>query len=267
MRESSTEVIVQGQVNELAHPAKGGTLPWCLAARIAWRESRASLGRFAFIVAAVAVGVAALVGVRGFSTLFRDVLLKEARTLMAADLSVRDFRIPTAAQWAVVEELEASGVKRTWVTESVSMLSAGPDTVPVLVSVKAIDPEVYPFYGEFKASVPGTLREILQPDSILVAPDIMIRFDLEPGDTIRLGSATFRIAGAVDNEPDRMTGSLNAGPRVMMSRAGLERTGLITEGSRAAQRLLFRFPDPQPGTPTVDVQQVRDRSRKPSPTP
>ncbi|MCW5964668.1 MAG: FtsX-like permease family protein [Bryobacterales bacterium] len=266
MSDISTEVVNNEQADEPPRSAKGGTLPWRLAARIAWRESRASLGRFAFIVAAVAVGVAALVGVRGFSNLFRDVLLKEARTLMAADLSVRDFRIPTTSQWAAVQELEALGVKRTWVTESVSMLSAGPDTVPVLVSVKAIEPDLYPFYGEFRASVPGTLREILQADSVLVAPDLMIRFDLEPGDTIRLGSATFRIAGEVDNEPDRMTGSLNAGPRVMMSRAGLDRTGLITEGSRAAQRLLFRFPDPTPGTPTVDVQKVRDRLKETFPT-
>jgi putative ABC transport system permease protein len=39
-----------------------------------------------------------------------------------------------------------------------------------------------------------------------------------------------------------MTGSLNIGPRVLISRAGLERTGLLTFGSRASQRFLFRLP-------------------------
>lgn len=38
-----------------------------------------------------------------------------------------------------------------------------------------------------------------------------------------------------------MSGSMNVGPRVMMSREGLERTGLIRLGSRAAQRFLFRI--------------------------
>ncbi len=245
---------------------KAGSLPWGLAARIAWRESRASLGRFAFIVAAVAVGVAALVGVRGFSTLFRDVLLKEARTLMAADLSVRDFRLPTDPQWAVVKDLEGFGVRHTWVTESVSMLSAGPDSVPVLVSVKAVEPTLYPFYGEFRATTPGGLPELLTEDTVLVAEDLLIRFDLKNGDEIRLGAAEFKVAGAVENEPDRMTGSLNAGPRVMMSRAALERTGLITEGSRAAQRILFRFPPANAQSPTVDVQLVRDRLKDAFPT-
>ena len=39
-----------------------------------------------------------------------------------------------------------------------------------------------------------------------------------------------------------MTGSLNVGPRVMITRAGLDRTGLITLGSRAAERYLFALP-------------------------
>lgn len=219
-----------------------GKLPWALAARIAWRESRASLGRFAFVVAAVAVGVAALVGVRGFSTLFHDVLLKEARTLLAADLSVRDFRLPTAEQTAALDRLRTQGIAVTWVTESVSMLSSGPDTVPLLVSVKAVDPSLYPFYGEFRTNPPARLEDVLDARHVLVADDLRIRFDLHVGSTLRLGAADFLVAGTVENEPDRMTGSLNAGPRVLISREGLDRTGLITEGSRAAQRFLLKFP-------------------------
>ncbi len=222
--------------------ASAGKLPWSLAARIAWRESRASLGRFAFVVAAVAVGVAALVGVRGFSTLFHDVLLKEARTLLAADLSVRGFRLPTAEQTAVLDRLRAQGIEITWVTESISMLSAGPETIPLLVSVKAVEPDKYPFYGEFRANPPAKPKNVLDDQHVLVADDLRIRFNLHVGSTLRLGEAFFQVAGTVENEPDRMTGSLNAGPRVLISRQGLERTGLITEGSRAAQRFLFKFP-------------------------
>src|ERR1022692_2524885 len=50
-----------------------------------------------------------------------------------------------------------------------------------------------------------------------------------------------------------LDGSINVGPRVMNSRQGLERTGLIGIGSRAAERYLFLLP---PGGP--DVQQVRN---------
>ena len=262
MSDATTPVTIQPQdrVSDSALPA--GTLPWRLAWRIALRESRASLGRFAFVAAAVAVGVAALVGVRGFSNLFHDVLLKEARTLMAADLSIRVFRLPNPDQESLLRALGDEGIQQTWITESVSMLSAGPDTTPVLVSVKAVEPELYPFYGEFRTDPPGNLRDILKPDVVLVADDLMIRFDLKRGDTLRLGAAEFRVAGTVANEPDRMTGSINAGPRVLMSRAALNRTGLITGGSRAAQRFLLRFPESSPTYPPVNVENLRERLQK-----
>src|ERR1051326_1208314 len=68
--------------------------PMRTALRIAWRELRASRARFVFVVLAVAVGVASLTGVRGFSRAFRRMLLSEARTLMAGDLTARVFALP-----------------------------------------------------------------------------------------------------------------------------------------------------------------------------
>ena len=68
---------------------------WRTAGKIAWRESRASSIKFLFVIVAVAVGVGSLTGVRGFSRAFHDLLLTQARTLMAADLSLRVFE-PTA---------------------------------------------------------------------------------------------------------------------------------------------------------------------------
>src|SRR5690606_443691 len=158
------------------------------------------------------------------------------------DLSVRDFRLPTAEQTAVLDRLRAQGIEITWVTESISMLSAGPETIPLLVSVKAVEPDKYPFYGDFRSNPPAKLKNVLDDHHVLVADDLRIRFNLNVGSTLRLGEAYFRVAGTVENEPDRMTGSLNAGPRVLISREGLERTKLITEGSRAAQRFVFKLP-------------------------
>ena len=111
------------------------------AARIAWRETRSSLIKFLFVVLAVAAGVGALSGVRGFSQSFESMLTHEARTMMAADLTARQFVVPNADQTAQLDALAAHGVERTMVTETVSMASATvPDAIPVLVSIKAVDP-------------------------------------------------------------------------------------------------------------------------------
>src|SRR3979409_936182 len=108
--------------------------------KIAWRESRASAAKFTFVILAVALGVASLTGVRGFSRAFQAVLLREARPLMAADLSVRVFALPSPAQTAEMQRLETLGVRRTWLTETLTMASDVKSGTPLLVSVKAVDP-------------------------------------------------------------------------------------------------------------------------------
>src|SRR5579885_2557820 len=91
------------------------------AARIAWRETRSSLTKFLFVVLAVAAGVGALSGVRGFSESFHTMLSKEARTVMAADLAARQFTTPTESQRAALDALAEQKVDYTWITETVSM--------------------------------------------------------------------------------------------------------------------------------------------------
>jgi putative ABC transport system permease protein len=224
-------------------------LPWPSAIRIAWREIRAARTRFLFVILAVAVGVGALTGVRGFSRSFRHMLLAQARTLMAGDLTIRVFALPTPDQDATLRALESRGVQRTWITETVTMASSPTAPDPVLISVKAVDPAAYPYYGAVLLSPPQPFRQALTPTTVLVSDDLLLRLNTQPGATLRIGGQDFRIAASVASEPDRMTGSLNVGPRVMISREGLERTGLIALGSRASERYLFKLP--RAGGPTV----------------
>jgi len=227
-------------------------LPWSVALRIAWREMHASRGKFLFVILAVAVGVGSLTGVRGFSRSFRRMLLTQARTLMAADLSARVFALPTAEQQSVLDQLSTRGVRWTWITETVTMASSAQTPDPLLISIKAVDPRAYPFYGEVQLDPPRPLREALDADSVVVSDDLLLRLSVKTGDKLRIGGQPFRIAGVLASEPDRMTGTLNVGPRVMLSREGLDRTGLISIGSRASERYLFQLPAGAP-----DVAEVR----------
>jgi putative ABC transport system permease protein len=224
-------------------------LPWAAAFRIGWRELRAARAKFLFVVMAVAVGVGALTGVRGFSWSFRRMLLKDARTLMAGDLSARIFALPAAQQQTVLDQLARRGVERTWITETVTMAAAEHAPDPLLISVKAVDPRAYPFYGEVKLEPPRPMREALDSHAVAVSSDLLLRVGVKVGDSLRIGGQEFRIVGVVASEPDRMTGTLNVGPRVLVTREGLDRTGLITLGSRASERFLFKLP--ASGTPGV----------------
>lgn len=227
------------------------------AFRIALRDARASRGKFLFVILAVAIGVGALTGVRGFSQAFATMLLREARSLMAADVSIRIFGDATAQQDAAIESLSRRGVVVTRVTETVSMVSSEASQDPVLVSLKAVEPDLFPFYGALVLSPPGTLKERLTPDTAIISEDTRLRLKVEPGGRIKVGGQDFRVAGVVTTEPDRMSGSFNVGPRLMLSREGLERTGLIRLGSRASNRLLLKL---DKGAPPVAS--VREEVRK-----
>ena len=227
------------------------------AARIATRELRSSRAKFLFVILSVAIGVAALTGVRGFSASFRSTLLLRARAIMAADLSARMFQQPTPDEQRGLEQIEATGTRVTPVTELLSMASSPRTFEPLLVSLKAVDPAQYPFYGTVDlAPLPNTshpsLATLLTATTVVVADDLLIRLHLRVGDQLKLGDKIFRIAAVVTNEPDRLSSSLAAGPRVLISRDGLATSGLLAPGSHATQRFLFKLPTPPPGVPIPD---------------
>src|SRR5258708_1396778 len=96
------------------------SLSYSTAARIAAREMRASRGKFFFVLLSVAIGVAALTGVRGFSASFRTTLLLRARSIMAGDLSARTQQQVTPEEDRAVERFRAKGIATTKVTEMLS---------------------------------------------------------------------------------------------------------------------------------------------------
>jgi putative ABC transport system permease protein len=233
---------VNGDVNSITRRG----LSWSAALRIAWRECQAAPAKFLFVIASVAIGVAALTGVRGFTESFQKSLLGQARNIMAADVSARMFRQPSEKEIAGLSALH--GVERTQVTEMVSMASTPSDPIPLLVSLKAVDPSQYPFYGAYKLRPAGTLRQELTPRAVLVGEDLLIRLHAQTGDSLKLGNSIFRIVGVIEREPDRMNSSMGIGPRVLITRQGLAESGLLQPGSRAGERFLMRL---QPGATDI----------------
>ncbi len=220
-------------------------LSWKRAAAIGWRDLKSAPGKFAFVILSVAVGVAALVGVRGFSRSFRHTLSLDARALMAGDLSARIFHAPTArdeSRIAMALDESKTGIQSTWVTNTISMASMAEHPVPLLVSLKAVNPNKYPFYGAVELKPAMSLRQALKGNSVVVAEEFLIRMNAHVGQSLRLGARDFRISAVIAAEPDRLSTDTGLGPRVMISQASLAATGLLARGSQASRRLLVKLP-------------------------
>ncbi len=204
--------------------------------RMALRELRRSRRKFTFFLLCIAIGVAGLVGVKGFNASLQKALLREARTLMAADMQLSANKLPTEEQAQVLANLASQDIKVVHVTETPSMAVNPASKETQLVEVKAVEAG-YPFYGVLEVNPPGELTA----ESALVGQDLLDRLGLKVGDEVKLGSASFKVAGVIAKEPDRVTAGFGIGPRVMITQEGLTRANLIQTGSRATQKYLFKL--------------------------
>ncbi len=208
------------------------------------RESRGSRGRLAFFLACLAVGVAAVVAVAGLTTSVDAGIRREARQLLAADLSLEARRpLPPEAEAFLDARVD---LERAQIKELVTMLTTpgegGQPGRSLLVELKAVSGP-YPFYGDLELEPPLPLGELLGGDSAIVAPDLLPRLGIAVGDSISIGGRGYKVTAAVRSEPDRGSGAFTLGPRVFVSMEGLARTELERFGSRVSHRTLIRLPE------------------------
>jgi putative ABC transport system permease protein len=202
-----------------------------LAISYARGELRSGLAGFRIFLAALTLGVAAIAGVGSLGQAFLTGLSEQGRTLLGGDVRM-------ARQYVPADEKERAfmaGFGR--VTELTSMRSMATDVKNperrTLIEIKAVDP-LYPLVGQMVLDPVMPLGAALDcnPQCGAVVEDaLLIRLGLKTGDSIRVGDTDFEVRARIVREPDRVVGGFTLGPRVMLSREGLTRSGLIVEGS------------------------------------
>ena len=225
--------------------------------KFAWRDARAGWGQLAFTALAIVAGVAALAATGSLGRNIREAIDREARALLGADLVVE-------ARSAMDDEarayLRGLGGERAEEIAFASMLAVPADGAGVagsrLVTVRAVD-AAYPFYGDVVTSPADSRAELAGGDAVLVEETLLRQFGLEPGATVRLGRKDFRVAGALQKLPGESAAVALLSPRVLVSREGLDDTGLLGPGALVRYRTHFKFPE---GT-NVEALAARERDR------
>ena len=224
-----------------------------LALRLARREMRASVrGLFTFL-ACLALGVAAIASVGSLSEAFRTAVTDEAASLMGGDLEVSLSHRPLKPDELKV--LENSGrVSRVLEMRAMVFNDGVAGGKRALASLKAVD-GAYPLLGTalVGSAMPvgqnreQNLAQLLAEQGGLygavVHPDLLLRIGASVGDRIGVGDGEFQIRGVLTQEPDRAMRLLAFGPRILVSDAGMERTGLARPGSMARYEYRMALPD------------------------
>lgn len=195
------------------------TLP--LAFRLARRELRAGTRGLRGVVLCLALGVAVIAAVGGLRAAVDTGLANDGRRILGGDLEVDSGVDP------LPPDLRAFLAPRaTSISEIAQMRSilVGPAGDRQLVELKAVD-AAWPLLGSPDIDPPQTVPTALaQQDGrygILLDPTIIARLALKPGDTVKLGNAQFRVAGALTLEPDRVVTPSLFGARALIATEAL----------------------------------------------
>ena len=112
-----------------------------------------------------------------------------------------------------------------------------------LVEVKAVD-DAYPLYGEVSVLEPAMPAPLWRsPGVVLVERALLDRLGLEIGSPLTIGEANVTIGGVLGEQPDRLADRLAYGPKLLMSRETLARTGLVQPGSLIRWTYRVKLPE------------------------
>ncbi len=209
--------------------------------RMAWRESRTARRRLALYMSSIAFGVAALVAIDSFAGNVTRSIRDQSRTLLGGDLSLSARAAFPAVVDTLLDSLATAGVPSARVTTFASMALAQRSGGTRLVQVRSVTPG-FPFYGEIETVPVGGWAAVHDSPLVFVDPSLLISLDAVVGDSLRLGTQMFLIAGTLGNVPGDAGIASVIGPRVYFSEKWLKATGLVSFGSRAEFETVLRLP-------------------------
>jgi putative ABC transport system permease protein len=214
--------------------------------RMALRELRSSWRRLLFFFICVAIGVGAIVALRSVIQSVRVGLMREARSMIAADVVVSTNRPWSPEVRAEVERriAEAPVLDRTESVETTTMVRGETrKDVAHMVELRGVE-AAFPFYGTIVLRDGATYRhDFLRGRGALVGPDLLVQLGVSPGDRIVIGGQPFTIRGVIEQEPGRRVGAFSFGSRVLIDLSDLRATGLLAFGSRAMNQILLKVQD------------------------
>lgn len=236
-----------------------------LALRFALRSLRGGLSGFGVFLGCLALGVGAIVAVNSLSASLKDALAREGAAILGGDLSLElAQRAPNAAEEALVAAAAGPGAKISRIVQMRAMARAASGEA-AMVEIKAVDAS-WPLAGEAELEPPGELASALAREgdafAVVADPALPVRLGLKPGESFAIGVGRYKIAAALSREPDQLASGFGLGPRVLMSRAALEASGLLRPGALA--RFLTRV-KLAPGASDADLDALAAQLREKAP--
>jgi len=216
--------------------------------KMAWRDSRKKLNQLILYISSISIGIAALVGLNAFKFNLSNEINNQAKTLLGADLVVEMNQPPNEE---VSNLLDSIGDEKSMQCRFASMIYFPRTQGARLVQVRALKGD-YPYYGAIE-TVPYQASMNFQNDSTaLVDETLMMQYDVETGDIIKIGKLSFQIAGKIQNVPGQSGVITSVAPVVYMPYQYLKESGLIQKGSRFTYSYFYKYDNQNMAKESID---------------
>lgn len=207
---------------------------------MAWRDSRRNRSRLLLFISSIILGIAALVAIYSLGNVLREEVDRQAASLLGADLEITGNKPIRQALGGLVDSL---GDRRSEQRSFSSMVYFPKSGGTRLIEVKALGGE-YPYYGEFETAPATAARSFRKSQQALVDEALMLQFNAQQGDSVKIGNLSFVIAGTLLGAPGKTGISASVAPVVYIPIEYLSQTGLEQKGSRISYRYYFKYDKP-----------------------
>lgn len=212
-------------------------LKWLIT--MAWRDSRKNRSRLFLFMSSIILGIAALVAINSFGDNLKRQVNDEAKSLLSADLEIESKQpFPDSLK----SFLDSLNLKTTEEINFASMVYFPETGGTRLVNIRAVGNE-FPFYGTIVTTPANAVDSYSEGQLALVDKTLLTQFNASPGDDIKIGTLTFKIAGSLLKVPGQSGISSSVAPPVFIPLHLAEATNLLQKGSRINYSIYVKYPE------------------------
>ncbi len=217
--------------------------------KTAWRDSRTHRRRMLLFSTAIVLGIAALVAIRSLGEDLERAIDGQAKTLLGADLEISSRQPFSHEVQALIDSIGGVQAREVRFSSMVYFPKTGETRLARIRATEA----GFPFYGEFTTAPQNAAHAFQDSAFALVEEALLLQYDAQLNDSIKIGAVNFAIAGRLQNVPGESAADAFIGPRVYFPLRYLEQTDLLQRGSQVTHMVHFKLDE------SVNVEQLMTR--------
>jgi len=207
---------------------------------MALRDSRKNRSRLLLFISSVIFGIAALVAIYSFGYDLQKNINDQAATLIGADLSISTNK-PFDEKMSIL--LDSFGDRKSQQASFASMALFPKNGGTRLVNVRALN-GLFPYYGTLETTPVNAGYTFRNDRKALVDEALLLQFNINVGDSVKVGDISFKIEGALKKAPGQTGIASSVAPIVYIPLKYLPQTGLSKKGSRIETTFFYKFDKP-----------------------